>query len=239
MAPFTRLDSRVHHRVLQSIVDRGAAPTVAELAADLDHGADDIAASLARLHDNHGLVLHPGGDSIWIAHPFSLSPTAVWVARGDRGWWAPCLWCAFGIQALVGAVDITVRLGGEAETVVVTADGDTITVDAGAGCPPIDGELIAHFPLPPRRAWDNVSHFCAQLLPFRSLDQLDAWCARHRLPRGVALAPGQLQQLAFRWYGRHLDDDWVKWTPAEAAAIFAGCGLDGDFWALDASADRF
>jgi hypothetical protein len=218
------IDSRVHHHVLRGIVDRGFAPTVDELAAALACGADDAAASLQRLHDNHGLVLHPGSSEVWIAHPFSLSPTAVWVARGDRGWWAPCLWCGYGIQALVGPVDITVRLGGESETLVL------------AGAPRAD--VIAHVPLPPRRAWDNVTHFCASLLPFADEAALDAWCARHRAPRGAALPLAQLDALARRWYGRHLDADWVKWTPAEAAAIFAEVGLTGAFWALDAGAER-
>jgi hypothetical protein len=225
VAPHLPIDSRVHHHVVRSIVDRGFAPTVDELAAALACAADDAAGSLRRLHDNHGLVLHPGSTEIWIAHPFSLSPTAVWVAQDGRGWWAPCLWCAFGIQALVGAVDITVRLGGEAETVVI---GD-----------PSREDIVVHFPLPPRRAWDNVTHFCASLLPFRDAAALDAWCARHRAPRGAVLALGLLDDLARRWYGRHLDEDWVKWTPAEAAAIFAELGLGGPFWALDAGAERF
>src|SRR5262249_57149373 len=33
-----------------------------------------------------------------------------------RGWWAPCIWCALGVAALVGEdVVIHSRIGGEAE----------------------------------------------------------------------------------------------------------------------------
>ena len=215
--------------ILRDIVADGHAPDVAELAADLDVRVDEVSASLRRLDDNHGLVLHPGRDEVWLAHPFSLSPTGVWVQREAHGWWAPCLWCALGIQALVGgAVSISCRLGGEAETVVIEAD------DAGVS----DG-LIAHFPQPPRQAWDNVVHFCACLLPFRSESDIAAWCARHRQPRGVAMPLTRLQALARRWYGRHLDERWVKWTPAQAAEIFQAVGLTGPFWALDRSGERF
>jgi hypothetical protein len=229
VAVHTPLDSRVHHAVLRRIVDSGHAPVVRELAEQLAIAPGDAIASLRRLHDNHGLVLHPGTHDIWIAHPFSLSPTAVWVETATAGWWAPCLWCAFGVQTLVAApVTITVRLGGEAETVAIRAD------DAG-----VDIGVIAHFPMPPRHAWDNVVHFCASLLPFRSERELDAWCARHRQPRGAALSLPALQSLARRWYGNHLASDWVKWTPAEAAAIFEASGLVGDFWALDTGATRF
>jgi hypothetical protein len=219
--------------VLRDIAADGHAPDVAALAAELDVRVDEVSASLRRLDDNHGLVLHPGRDQVWLAHPFSLSPTGVWVSAGARGWWAPCLWCALGIQALVGErVAIHCRVGGEAEAVVIEAD------QAGVSGGP-SGGLIAHFPQPPRQAWDNVVHFCACLLPFRSEADLAAWCERHRLPRGVAMPLTQLQALARRWYGRHLDLDWVKWTPAQAAEIFAAVGLVGPFWALDRSGERF
>ena len=44
------------------------------------------------------------------------SPTAMWVQMGQRGWWAPCIWCALGIAALADDdVVIHSRIGGEAE----------------------------------------------------------------------------------------------------------------------------
>jgi alkylmercury lyase-like protein len=230
------IDSRVHHAVLRAIVDRGRAPSLSAISDAVGASLDDAAASLHRLHANHGLVLHPGSTAIWLAHPFSLSPTAVWVAAGSRGWWAPCLWCAFGVATLLASeptpirdVSIRVRLGGE-------TDDATIEVKDGAV---VDGGLIAHFPLPPRRAWDNVIHFCASLLPFRDEPALDDWCSRHGTERGVPLPLPRLQLLARHWYGNHLAPDWIKWTPAQAAAIFASCGLEGPFWALDTTATRF
>lgn len=221
------IDGRAHHAVLDAIVTRGAAPTVAELAAALDVSEDDAAAALRRLDDGHGLVLHPGTLEVYLAHPFSLSPTATWVRAGERGWWAPCLWCAFGIHALIGG-DATVhaRVAGEDEPVEIAL-------------PALRDDLVAHFAMPPRRAWDHVVHFCAMLLPFRGAREIDAWCARHRLPRGEVLPLAQLYALARRWYGGHLARDWRKHTGAEAAAIFAEVGLTGAFWQLDTAAARF
>jgi hypothetical protein len=228
----TALDSRVHHAIVRSVVDRGFAPDATALAARLEVPLEDVEASLGRLHDGHGLVLHPGTNDVWIVHPFSLSPTAVWVAGETRGWWAPCLWCAFGVQAVVGEpVTVHVRLGGESEAVTIDVGDDGVFGDGAA--------LVAHFPRPPRHAWDNVVHVCASRLPFRDEGELDDWCRRHHLPRGVGLPMAQLHQLARRWYGRHLAEDWVKWTPAEAAAIFASVGLTGPFWSLDLDAARF
>jgi hypothetical protein len=224
------VDSQVHSAVLTTIAEHGAAPDTAELSVRLGLAIAEVDASLRRLADNHALVLHPGTTAVWIAHPFSLSPTAVWVEGRRLGHWAPCLWCALGIQTLVDDdVIIHTRLGGEGEDV-------RIAVPRRAA---IASDLVAHFPMPPARAWDNVVHFCAMLLPFRAAADVDAWCARHRLPLGEVLPLGQLQQLARHWYAAHLAPDWIKWTPAQAVAIFREVGLDGPFWSLDAGGDRF
>lgn len=224
------IDSFVHHRVIHGIVQRGVAPTVAELAHALGSPPGDIEDSLRRLADNHGLVLHPHSLDIWIAHPFSLSPTAVWVAGGTRGWWAPCLWCAFGVVALAApSAAIHCRLGGESrELVLRVRDGRLL-----------DDELFVHFPVPPRHAWANVHHFCSMVLPFQDEAEVDAWCERHGLPRGAVVPIAQVHELGREWYGSHLDEQWAKWTVAEARAIFGRAGLTGEFWTLPAAEGRF
>lgn len=223
------IDSSIHRAILAAIVEVGHAPGVAELASALGICELEVRSSLRRLAENHGLVLHPGSDAVWIAHPFSLSPTGTWVARGDRGWWAPCLWCALGITTLVGDATIHVRFGGEAE-------GLTIAVQEGVVEPT---GLLIHFALPPREAWNNVIHYCATLLPFRSGKEIDDWCARHALPRGTAVPVSTVLSLARAWYGRHMDEDWHKWTAAEAQTIFESVGLTGPFWSLSANSGRF
>jgi hypothetical protein len=47
-----------------------------------------------------------------------------------------------------------------------------------------------------------------------------------------------MEELGRRWYGRHFDEDWVKWTPAEAQAVFDQVGLTGDHWRVP-DRDRF
>ena len=219
----TELDQRVHHAVIEAIVAGTPRDTVA-LARATGAPVPDVEASLQNLADAHALVLHPGSGDVWVAHPFSCSPTATWVALGDRGWWAPCLWCAFGIEVLVGGrATIHARLGGEAEELAIARDS----------------ELLVHFALPPRLAWSNVIHYCSTVLPFRSEAELDAWSARHCLPRGAAVPLAQVVTLAERWYGRHRDPAWVKHTTREAQQIFDEVGLTDPFWQLRATGERF
>ena len=221
MEPSSAVNALVHHLVLSGIAARGHAPTVSELAAAAGVPAARVEESFLRLSEGHGLVLQPGSTEVWIAHPFSLSPTATWVAASDgRGWWAPCLWCATGIAALVDPrAAIHTRVAGEVEPLIIEL-GDVAPSDP----------LLVHFALPPHRAWDNVVHHCAMVLPFRAERDIDAWCERHRLPRGEAVPIARVAALGRLWYGRHLDRDWHKWTGAEAEQIFERVGLTGEHW---------
>ena len=224
------LDSSVHHLLIRGLIDDGKVPNGKALAEKLSAPVGEIEASLRRLNDVHGLVLHPHVCEPWIIHPFSTSPTATWVQQGDRGWWAPCCWCALGIAALVGGdVTIHTRIGGEAEDIdILVRDG--VVQNTG---------LWAHFPEPPRLAWGNVHHFCARLLPFHSPADVTAWTDRHALPLGAVLPLSQLADLARRWYGAHADAAWRKWTMREASDIFKASGLTGPFWSLETRAGTF
>jgi hypothetical protein len=213
------IDSLVHHAVIDGIIVRGYAPTLDEIASTVGAATSDVSQALRRLVMGHGLVLHPSSLDIWVAHPFSLSPTANWVAAtGDetRGWWAPCLWCAFGVVALAGGDTIYTRLGGEAEQIAIS------TKDPG--------DLVVHWAVAPRDAWLNVHHHCAMLLPFRSAKDVDAWSARHRLPRGEVIPIATVRELATKWYRTYRDRDWRKWSADQAAEIITSCGLTGRFW---------
>jgi hypothetical protein len=229
------LDGPLHAEVIASFLERGHAPSSIELAAALDADPVAIAASLRRLDARHGLVLHPGTAAIWLAHPFSTSPTTVCVTEGDRSWWAPCLWCAAGVIALVeqlraaasgeavarGPAIVHARWGGEHEPLVLAPD--------------VSSDPLVHFSAPPRDAWSNVVHWCATVQPFRTTADIDAWCERHRQPRGEAVPWSQVLALGRAWYGNHRARDWRKWTTREASAIFASVGLATPFWQLPES----
>jgi Alkylmercury lyase len=224
------LDAAVHHHLIRTMLDRGWAPSNADLAASHACELADVEAALRRLERGHGVVLHPHACEVWVIHPFSTSPTHTWVEKGGRGWWAPCVWCALGIATLAGGdVVLHTRLGGERENVAISVRDGDIAAD----------DLWVHFPEPPRLAWNNVHHFCARLLPFRSPDDVPAWSARHGLPLGEIVPIAQLAQLAKPWYGRHADLRWRKWTTREAAEIFRSVGLVDGFWQIDGGEGAF
>jgi hypothetical protein len=158
-----------------------------------------------------------------VVHPFSLYPSACWVETPERGYWATCLYCAFGIAAALETdAVISARIGGEAEAVryTVRADGVARTDD------------IFHLSTPPARWWDNVIHACASFQPFHAEAGVDAWCARHALPKGGIMTMPQLWGFAHDWYGGYLREPWRRRTAQEVRAVFERHGLIGAFWAM-------
>jgi hypothetical protein len=225
-----KIDSLAHAKIIEHIMTQGFAPKTRDLAEELAVTLPILESSVERLSENHALVLHPGTHDVWIIHPFSLSPTATWVESSERGWWAPCMWCAFGISTLVrGDLTIHASEGGESEKMLIRfRDGRLI-----------DREYFVHFPIPPRHAWSNVHHFCSSVLPFKNAEEVGDWGKRHGLPVGQIITTEKLFELATKWYGRHKDVDWVKWTSSEAQNIFDQVGLTGEFWNLGSHDGRY
>lgn len=218
-----QLDAAVRHAINRHAVDVGYAPDVRILAARLQASAADIERSLARLNESHGLVLHPNSSRIWIAHPFSFSPTPFWVVAERGVWWANCAWCALGIAAMVeDDARIVTREGGE-ETSVEVHIRDKMVSESG---------LAVHFSVPTARWWDNVMYTCGTILFFRSVQEIDDWCNRHRIARGEVLSMDQAWALAQAWYGDYLNTKWRRRSRREAREIFDNLGLTGSFWDL-------
>ena len=223
--------SRLHYELIRGLVARGACPTNSDLANQMGMVPAQIEELLRALSDIHGVVLHPHVCEPWIMHPFSLTPTINWIESQQGGWWAPCVWCALGVTALVGGnAHVHTRYGGEAETLTIPViDGQPVGFD----------QILVHFAIPPARAWDNVHQHCSMVLPFRSRDEIRKWCNRHGLPHGEAVPLSQVARLAHLWYGRHADRDWRKWTVVEAQDIFHQAGLVSDFWDLGLRSGKF
>ena len=216
--------SRVHHELIRTLIDTGICPNRSELAERFDESIAGIEQLLSELARTHGVVLHPHLFEPWLVHPFSTTPTAHWVEGSHNNWWAPCIWCAFGVSTLAGGeTRIHTRIGAESEPLVIrVVHGQPVGLE----------DLWVHFAIPPARAWQNVHQHCAMVLPFRSPESIMAWCDRHRLPHGENVPLHQVARLAQSWYGTHADKNWHKWTIVEAQEIFRRSGLVSAFWDL-------
>ena len=224
------LNATLHYTLIRHILDHGYAPDTQELSRILDLPEEATVSALKRLAEDHGVVLHPQQPDIWAIHPFSLAPTAFWVRSGDGAWWGNCGWCSLGIAALV-AEDVTISTS-------FGAEGRPVDLHIRSGRMIEDNYLI-HFPVPMRKCWDNVVYACSNMLIFENEAAVDAWCRRHRMPKGDIQPLSQFWEFAKEWYGKHLDPHWRKWTSEEARALFHRHGLGGDTWEIPSSKGRF
>ncbi len=220
--------SAVHTALIQGLLADGRCPNHNQLAHALGVEEHSLAALLHELAAMHGVVLHPHEPECWVVHPFSTTPTLHWVSADKSGWWAPCVWCAFGIATLAGGdVQIHTRLGAEAEPLVLRVKD---------GYPDAEhSEVVVHFSMPPRAAWDNIHKHCALVLPFRNAGEVQTWCARHGHAYGEAVPLQNVAQLARTWYGTYARAGWRKWTVEQAQEIFHAAGLTSAFWQLGGS----
>jgi hypothetical protein len=74
-------NSNLHHVIIDTVLERGCAPTAAELAQRFQRPRDEVDTALHEFAQDHGVVLHPASDEIWVVHPFSMAPTGLCRAR--------------------------------------------------------------------------------------------------------------------------------------------------------------
>jgi hypothetical protein len=141
-------DVALRNATYRLFVAMGRAPSPAEVADSTGRAAEDVVGGWRRLHDQHALVLHAGGDSIRMANPFSAVPTAHRVLAADRWWYANCAWDAFGICA---ALDVDGRI----ETSCPDC-AEAIAVEVRDGRPDRE-ELLFHCLVPARSWWDDIA----------------------------------------------------------------------------------
>jgi Alkylmercury lyase len=228
--PRALTNATLHHAIARDLVERVRAPSVRELASRFRRSEADVRSALRALAAEHGVVLHPDTDNIWVMHPFSAAPAACVVSAGTRTWWAPCPWCAFGVIQLVGGTgSVTTRVGALGESVTLHLVDHELR----------DRDFVVHFPVPMQRAWHNVIYTCSVILLFRRPSDVDTWCSVRGIEKGDVRPAEQVSRFATAWYGRHLSENWRKWSNREAAALFRDHGLTGPVWALPEESGTF
>ena len=75
------------------------------------------------------------------------------------------------------------------------------------------------------------------MLFFRSEDQVRAWCEAREVPVRPLVSIDHLWTLATIWYSTRLQAESRRPKPDEMRSIFAGLGLEGNFW--DPTSDSF
>ena len=223
-------NSTLHYTIIDYIIKKGYAPNKKELSNLLNEKEEEIEKKLYELEEYHGVVLHPKEPKIWVIHPFSLAPTSFLVKSNNKKWWGNCAWCSLGIATLIkGDVTITTTIGAYEEQIKIHIKDGIIQ----------EKDLLVHFPIPMKKAWDNVIYTCSTMLVFKNEDEIDRWSKSHDIEKGDVQKIDKIWEFSKKWYGNHLDPKWTKWTKEEAKQIFKKFELNHKVWELEDSETRF
>ncbi len=96
------LETELRGHVYRITIERGAPPSIAELAATVSGSDEDVRRALAPLQAARILVLQPVSGEILMAPPFSAVPTPFLVESPRHAAYANCVWDAFGIPITLG-----------------------------------------------------------------------------------------------------------------------------------------
>src|SRR5215210_7206630 len=140
-------ERQVRAAVYASFRDRSAPPSMAELSDALSASREEVSAALHNLAAEHCIVLAPGTESIWMAHPFSGIETDFAVMIGGRQWFANCVWDGLSILALFGDGSLDTHS---------PATGEPMRFQVSEGV--VHGSGIVHFLVPARHFWDDIGY---------------------------------------------------------------------------------
>lgn len=70
---------------MRGLIDDGFAPDIARLEELVAAEPASVVETLKRLETSHSIICHPHQAAPWVIHPFSLSPTAIWVQADQLG----------------------------------------------------------------------------------------------------------------------------------------------------------
>jgi DNA-binding transcriptional MocR family regulator len=141
----TEVDHQVRAAIYRTLLEQGRGPSVASLASLLDVTESQVTASLRALAEAHAIVLRPGRDELWMAHPFSAMETDFVVSSGGRTWFANCVWDGLSILAMVGDGTLDTHSPATREPLRFEVRDRIVT-----------GEGVVHFLVPAAHFWDDI-----------------------------------------------------------------------------------
>lgn len=140
------IDEAVRVAVYDHFITCGDAPDAAELAQRLALTSAELTASYRRLAAEQALVLGTD-DTLWMAIPFSATPTDVQVQGAEVSWWANCAFDGLGIPAMLDVDGVV--------TTNCPQSGAPIVVTVRDGVP-ASGACVLHMSVALAQWWDSI-----------------------------------------------------------------------------------
>ena len=146
-APLDDFHWALRTEIYRHIAETTEAPTMDSLASWYGRSRNELLAALDALEAHHAIALLPDRSGIWMANPFSATPTAYPVDTKRGRYWANCAWDALGVPAILG-IDGWIEAH-------CAGSGAPLSFGVRDGVREGDDGLI-HLVVPPRNAWDDI-----------------------------------------------------------------------------------
>lgn len=141
------LDGALRLHVYDCFAQEGRPPTVSQAAHALDASVADVEAAFRRLAEGRVILMRPGTMDIWMAWPFSATPTPFTVDVEDRSVYANCVWDALGVIAMLGGT-------GRVSTACPDCRWPLQLAVRQGTLEPAEG--VIHFAVPAAHWWDDI-----------------------------------------------------------------------------------
>ena len=142
-------DARAREAIAASIRQRGAVPTIAQIADDMASDEASVRASFDRMIATRVFVPRRDSSEISSYSPFSANRTDFRVRSGGREWWALCGWDALGIPAALG-------VAGRVESFCADC-GEPIVIDVDRdGTPSANSGVVLHIGVRAIDFWKDI-----------------------------------------------------------------------------------
>jgi hypothetical protein len=124
------------------------APSVAEVAQQLNAPVEEVQYAFDELHKKRLLVPEPADKTrIRMAPPFSAIPTSFKVIVGTKTYYAPCAWDSIGIPAALHQDGMVRAQDGH------TREAINLVIRDGS---PKPTPCVIHFAVPAAHWWDDI-----------------------------------------------------------------------------------
>lgn len=138
--------------IYSTFAETGKAPSVFDIAKQLDAPIDQVQDAFDELHKQRLLVPEPGDMTrIRMAPPFSGVETSFRVVVGEgasaKEYFAPCAWDSLGIPAALHKDGVVHAKDGH------TGEAITLVVRDGAA---VREECVTHIAVPAAQWWDDI-----------------------------------------------------------------------------------
>jgi hypothetical protein len=142
----TDFDWAVRTEIYRVFGERGSAPAIAELAAEVGGTEHQVREALRHLFEAHEIAPLPSGQGVWMAHPFSGVQTDYVVRTPAMSCYANCAWDALGVPAIMGSDGWTHTQCAES--------GEAMEFGIRQG--KLEGNGVIHLVTPLRDAWVDI-----------------------------------------------------------------------------------